>query len=858
MTVNSTSSRVSYFSDGSQVAFTVPYVFTNDEDLKVYVDDVLQTISTDYTVSGGSGSTGTVTFLTSPADGTIVVILRDPPITQLTDYVENDQFPASAHELALDKLTEICQSLDETLARAVTLSVSSTLTGLTLPTPQANKGLRWNDDADGLENFELTDTEAYASEYLLSNYTTIDEALAAIGTETAYLVVDVQRSLTADTTIPQNVGLRGAGGFFKGAYTLTVNGPVLSASKIFDTTVALSGGSGLHMIRPELWGAVGDGSTDDTAAIQAAFDFANTLDAACVFFTGNKTYVVTSTVTSDMENLAVMAYGARFLTGTNDIVFFDLHSGASADGTTRIRNVFWRGGFFDRGNDSTSTYGTAIKCYEVSGFYVDDVRFRGQKIAIDMAILDTATIGRGCRFRNHKKAIRIPSYFTGTLTPQDITVSDCQHTSLVGLPTIFVSCECPVAELTLRKTALACRKGTLVRYECANSNSSSKGILLDQVTTEQVFDDALVYEYGSDAIITMSGLSGEFEDNEVVGPVSTITVTGASGDFTPGNIVKSTHVRASIITWDNGTGELGVVYLTDPTRGNFSVSDTLTELDTTDRDYAETGVTATVSAVTNKLGHAIAVWQESSTELVYAYMVGTFSASDTIAGSRSLATATYDSHTDAGYGRTGALTIRDSRFAGSYAKVLCVERAEDCQTNVERTEFTSSGMRGVCINRCDGLSGVNLSSVTSAISGDTPGILLERIGAFANPSRISFANTIETAANKAGIDTGGTNLSYLDLGRRNNIAAAAEIDLEPDTSYVFVTDTSSTTITTINPTWEGHVVTLVLQSTGTTIQDNVGTNALNGNFSATTGARDNITLICDGTRWLEVSRTTGI
>ena len=42
----------------TQTSFAVPFEFFDDADLNVYVNSVLKTITTDYTVSGGDGSTG--------------------------------------------------------------------------------------------------------------------------------------------------------------------------------------------------------------------------------------------------------------------------------------------------------------------------------------------------------------------------------------------------------------------------------------------------------------------------------------------------------------------------------------------------------------------------------------------------------------------------------------------------------------------------------------------------------------------------------------------------------------------------------------------------------------------------------
>lgn len=120
MTVSSATSRVEYAGNGSTTAFAVPFYFIADGDLKVYVDATLQVITTNYTVSGaGVLSGGTVTFGTAPANGTDVVIFRDPTRTQTLDYTENDNFPAESHELGLDRLTMIAQRNRDLSDRAV-------------------------------------------------------------------------------------------------------------------------------------------------------------------------------------------------------------------------------------------------------------------------------------------------------------------------------------------------------------------------------------------------------------------------------------------------------------------------------------------------------------------------------------------------------------------------------------------------------------------------------------------------------------------------------------------------------------------------------------------------------------------
>lgn len=133
MTVSSTTSKASYSGNGSTTAFSVPFYFLDNTHIKVVLRDAagvetVKTLTTDYTVTGaGVLAGGTVTMNTAPASGVTVVIARNVPLTQETDYQTNDPFPAETHERALDKLTMEVQQLKEIIDRAIKLSTTNTM-----------------------------------------------------------------------------------------------------------------------------------------------------------------------------------------------------------------------------------------------------------------------------------------------------------------------------------------------------------------------------------------------------------------------------------------------------------------------------------------------------------------------------------------------------------------------------------------------------------------------------------------------------------------------------------------------------------------------------------------------------------
>lgn len=159
MTVTQQASKVNYAGNGVEVEFFVPFVFYQAEDLvvlKVASDgsELTQILGVDYTVYGG-GQNGAVTMTIAPSSQERLVIIRDIAFAQPIDYRANDPFPAETHERGLDRLTLLCQQLDERLSRTFALSQGSA-SDPTLPAVTAGAFIGWNAAGDGLENKTIT------------------------------------------------------------------------------------------------------------------------------------------------------------------------------------------------------------------------------------------------------------------------------------------------------------------------------------------------------------------------------------------------------------------------------------------------------------------------------------------------------------------------------------------------------------------------------------------------------------------------------------------------------------------------------------------------------------------------------
>lgn len=215
MTVSTTESRIGYNGNGATTAFAFPYRFLANADLVVTLvradtTQVVQTLNTDYTVTGaGDDAGGTVTMVVPPATGQQLVIVRDVPLTQETDYISGDPFPAESHETALDKLTMISQRLNNLISRSIRLSDADLLVSSTiLPSPIANATLVWNATGtaivNGVGSGEFVGLSPYMEVVLGSVDATEARAnLGALGTTGAESVAGV-KTFSSSPVLPGN------------------------------------------------------------------------------------------------------------------------------------------------------------------------------------------------------------------------------------------------------------------------------------------------------------------------------------------------------------------------------------------------------------------------------------------------------------------------------------------------------------------------------------------------------------------------------------------------------------------------------------------------------------------------------
>lgn len=296
MTVSSSVNKVIYSGNSATVLFPVSYYFLENSHLKVILraadgTETVQALTTNYTVTGaGNPAGGSVTMLVAPPTGTTLTIVRNVPATQETDYLANDPFPAESHERALDKLTMLVQENEEVASRALVVPASTpTTVSTTLPNPTSLGILAWNQNANAINYISPSDigtAVAYATAYadtfdcdgvdqtftLTANPVVINNLDVSIQGAVQVPNVDYTLSgttLTMTTPPPINSVLlakykQGLPNFSGDSQDIRY---VPAGSGAVNTTVQAKL---RETVSVKDFGAVGDGVTDDTAAIQAA------------------------------------------------------------------------------------------------------------------------------------------------------------------------------------------------------------------------------------------------------------------------------------------------------------------------------------------------------------------------------------------------------------------------------------------------------------------------------------------------------------------------------------------------------------------------------------------------------------
>jgi parallel beta-helix repeat protein len=293
----------------------------------------------------------------------------------------------------------------------------------------------------------------------------------------------------------------------------------------------------LSVYNVKSFGAVGNGSTDDTAAIQACIDAVASAGGGVVWFAkGN--YKITSGLTLTTANpiSLVGAPGARiFTTSASEfkMINFEGYELASSALTTSAS----KGSNYLVSNLASSlSAGNMIRVYDTAKFYSHAARTNGELLEVE-SVSDTTI---------YTKTRLSSSYTNSTTTLYKVAMPkfEIDNLELQGN-----------ANLTTDAIWLAYSRGAVVK-NCRISDIKEKGIVLQYCSDFLIHNNNVVDIWNSSALTDRYGINipggqrGTVTANKVVGGFCGISL---SGNLLPnryisivGNFIDSTNVSTSV------------------------------------------------------------------------------------------------------------------------------------------------------------------------------------------------------------------------------------------------------------------------------------------------------------------------
>jgi hypothetical protein len=179
--------RVNYTvaSGNTQSVFTVPFAFFDADDVVIYVNDTLKVEGSDYTVAGGDGDSGSVTFDPEVSGEAVVVIYRRVPIRRTSDFNSSSEISRVALNDQLDALTAMVADLKDRVDRAVHIPDGDYISGtMQLPDISTRAGKYFAFGVDGTPSMtDGVDSDIVVSAFFetLADDDSVTEFLGTLG-----------------------------------------------------------------------------------------------------------------------------------------------------------------------------------------------------------------------------------------------------------------------------------------------------------------------------------------------------------------------------------------------------------------------------------------------------------------------------------------------------------------------------------------------------------------------------------------------------------------------------------------------------------------------------------------------------